>query len=660
LRGEILIVDDSLTVRMDLADALRAAGMGATPVASLAEARGALAGRRFGLVILDVMLPDGDGVQLLEEIRAAGPNADAPVMFLSSEAEVKDRVRGLARGANDYVGKPYDTEYVVARARELLRVETDGLAPEATILVIDDSPTYREEVRGWLEARGYRVAIAGSGEEGLRVAAVLRPSAIVVDGVLPGIDGRTVIRHLRLDPALRRTPCVLLTGSGDATDEILAFEAGADAYVRKDEPEDVVLARLAAATRGARERETLSPASLLGPRKVLGVDRDARFLKGLAAALGGQGYELVTATTTDAALQLLAVQPMDCVILELGLPGGDTESACERIKSAPAIRNTPVIAVAPLDDRETMIRALESGADDCVPRSTGLEAIKARVVAQIRRRQMEEETRRIREQQLLTELASAEARAARQLADVRAQLIAEVEARNNELEAFSYSVSHDLRAPLRSIDGFSAALEEYGDRLDERGRDALRRVRAATRRMGQLIEDLLHLSKVVRAELRRTRIDLSLLARAVAAELVRADPSRQVEVVIQPGLVMEGDEGLVRIVLENLFGNAFKFTARVPSARIELGYSAGERAFYLRDNGVGFDMAYAGRLFSAFQRLHRESEYPGTGIGLATVQRIIQRHGGKIWAQSEVGQGTTFFWTLALRAASDVPNGENR
>jgi DNA-binding response OmpR family regulator len=619
-----------------------------------------LSGRRFGLAILDVVLPDGDGVQLLEEIRAGGVNADVPVMFLSSEAEVKDRVRGLARGANDYVGKPYDTEYVVARARELLPPE-DGLAPQASILVIDDSLTYREEIRGWLEARGYRVATAGTGEEGLRVAALLQPSAIVVDGVLPGIDGRTVIRRVRLDPALRRTPCVLLTGSGDASDELLAFEAGADAYVRKDEPGDVVLARLAAATRGAREREaTLSSATAGGPRKVLAVDSDPPFVKQLSAALGGLGYELVTATSADAALELLAVQPMACVILELGLPGGDAERATERIKSAPAIRHTPVIALARTDDRETMIGALESGADDCVLKSAGVEAIQARAVAQIRRRQLEEETRRLREQQLRAELAASEARAARQLADVRAQLLAEVEARNNELEAFSYSVSHDLRAPLRSIDGFSAVLEEVGEGLDERGRDAVRRVRNATRRMGQLIDDLLHLAKLTRAELRRTRVDLSRLAQAVAAEVVRSDPTRQAEVRVQPGMAVEGDEGLLRIVLENLIGNAFKFTARIPVARIEVGYSSSERGYFIRDNGVGFDMAYAGRLFGAFQRLHRESDYPGTGIGLATVQRIVQRHGGKIWVESEVGRGTTFFWTLGARPGSDGAPGERR
>ncbi|HZA14484.1 MAG TPA: ATP-binding protein, partial [Myxococcaceae bacterium] len=428
------------------------------------------------------------------------------------------------------------------------------------------------------------------------------------------------------------------------------------------EPEEVVLARLAAATRGAREREeAASAAAPGGPRKVLAVDGDSQFLKQLGAALGGLGYELVTAATADTALELLAVQPMDCVLLELGVPNGDAESAAERIKSAPAIRHTPVIAVARSDDREMMISALESGADDCVLRSAGLEAIKARVMAQIRRRQLEEETRRFREQQLRAELAASEARAARQLADARAELIAEVEARNNELEAFSYSVSHDLRAPLRNIDGFSAVLEEeLGDRLDERGRDALRRVRAATRRMGQLIDDLLHLSKVTRAELHRGRVDLSRLAQAVVAEVFRGDPNREVEMAIQPAMVVEGDEGLVRIVLENLIGNAFKFTAQAAVARIEMGYSSSERAYFVRDNGVGFDMAYAGRLFSPFQRLHRESEYPGTGIGLATVQRIVQRHGGKIWVRSEVGKGTTFFWTLSARGGPQAANGERR
>ncbi len=225
----------------------------------------------------------------------------------------------------------------------------------------------------------------------------------------------------------------------------------------------------------------------------------------------------------------------------------------------------------------------------------------------------------------------------------------QLKAANQELEAFSYSVSHDLRAPLRSIDGFSQALlEDYADRFDDQGRHYLTRVRAGTQRMGELIDDLLQLSRVTRAEMRRETVDLSALADSVVADLKRTEPDRRVDVVIQPGLQTEGDASLLRIALVNLLSNAWKFTGRQPAARIELGVrdNGGERAFFVRDNGIGFDMGYAGKLFGAFQRLHGQGEFPGTGIGLATVQRIINRHGGRVWAEAAVNQGASFYFAL--------------
>jgi len=226
---------------------------------------------------------------------------------------------------------------------------------------------------------------------------------------------------------------------------------------------------------------------------------------------------------------------------------------------------------------------------------------------------------------------------------------AQLEAANKELEAFSYSVSHDLRAPLRTVDGFSQALlEDYAGKLDEEGQDHLRRVRAASQRMGQLIDDLLNLSRVTRAEISRERVDLSATARDVVKELRAADPLRQAEVVIADALVAEADPRLVRLMLTNLLGNAWKFTAKCPRARIEFGrrQQAGEEAYFVRDNGVGFDMAYAGKLFGAFQRLHGMDDFPGTGIGLATVQRIVHRHGGRVWAEAAVDAGATFYFSM--------------
>jgi PAS domain S-box-containing protein len=240
---------------------------------------------------------------------------------------------------------------------------------------------------------------------------------------------------------------------------------------------------------------------------------------------------------------------------------------------------------------------------------------------------------------------------------------AQLEAANKELEAFAYSVSHDLRAPLRGIDGFSQVLlEDYVDGLDAVGQGYLRRVRATSQRMAQLIDDLLKLSRVTRREMRCTKVDLSALARAVAAELQGAQPERQVQFAIAEGLVAEGDEGLLRVVLENLLGNAWKFTSKHPRARIEFGVTQveGQPAYFVRDDGAGFDIAYADKLFGAFQRLHATEEFEGTGVGLATVQRIIHRHGGRVWAEAEVDKGATFYFTLQGCAQDLKPGAKCR
>jgi PAS domain S-box-containing protein len=223
------------------------------------------------------------------------------------------------------------------------------------------------------------------------------------------------------------------------------------------------------------------------------------------------------------------------------------------------------------------------------------------------------------------------------------------DAANRELESFSYSVAHDLRSPLRAIDGFSQALlEDYGERLDTEGLRYLMRVREAAQRMAELIDDLLTLSRVTRSDLKRERVDLSALARTVLAGFQRLEPERDVELVIEPGLVAEADRQLAAIALDNLLGNAWKFTSKRARARIEIGAGTdGDHAgYFVRDNGAGFDMAYADKLFGVFQRLHPETDFPGTGVGLATVARITARHGGRIWARGLPGEGATFYFTL--------------
>jgi signal transduction histidine kinase len=226
---------------------------------------------------------------------------------------------------------------------------------------------------------------------------------------------------------------------------------------------------------------------------------------------------------------------------------------------------------------------------------------------------------------------------------------AELELANKELEAFSYSVSHDLRAPLRTVDGFSQVLlEDYGEKLDQTACDYLVRVRRAAQHMGALIDDMLKLARVTRAPLNSAELDLSSMGNNVIKRLQQDAPERKVKTEIADGMRCHADPGLMQVVLDNLLGNAWKYTLRTAAAQISFGYEEreGQTVYFVRDNGAGFDMRYAAKLFGAFQRLHTPEEFEGTGIGLATVQRIVKRHFGKIWAEAEVGKGAAFFFTI--------------
>jgi two-component system NtrC family sensor kinase len=659
----VLVLDDSLTVRMDLVEAFDAAGCHTIPCGTAAEAREALQSEKVDVIILDVLLPDADGVEFLREVRAMPSSAGAVVLMLSTEAQVRDRVRGMQTGADEYVGKPYVTGYVISRTQELLRarVAANATVPTVptvpTVLIIDDSATFREALRSACEGAGYQVLVAQTGDEGLRIAASQRPAAIVVDGVLPDIDGGTVIRRLRLDAALRGTPCLLLTGSDVRGAELQALDAGADGFFRKEDDVAVVLARLAALLRVRAVGTSEDTRSLLGPKKILAVDDSLTYLNELAGLLRSEGYDVVMAHSGEEALELVAAQAVDCILLDLLMPGLGGDETCRRIKAVPLVRDVPLIMLTALEDSAAMIDALSAGADDYIQKSSDFEVLTARVRAQIRRKQFEDENRRIREELLSKEIETLAARAAAELAETRAALVDELERKNQELEAFSYSVSHDLRAPLRSIDGFSQALlEDYEGRLDDTASDYLRRVRAAAQRMGELIDDLLELSQVGRAELHRDLVNLSAVAESVAADLSGRVGDRHVKFVVQPGLEVHADSRLMRAVLENLLGNAWKFTSKVQSAVVEFGAEDrdGATVYFVRDNGSGFDMKYADKLFSPFQRLHSEAEFPGTGIGLATVHRIVDRHGGRVWASGAVGQGATVSFTISSSRTGDA------
>jgi signal transduction histidine kinase len=354
------------------------------------------------------------------------------------------------------------------------------------------------------------------------------------------------------------------------------------------------------------------------PPRVLCADGNTD-MRNYVAGLLGRVYDVEVAADGEAALEAALARPPDLIVLDVMLPGRDGLELLKELRSAEPTCLIPVILLSVRAGEDAALEGLDAGADDYLVKPFSGKALMARVRSNLTLARLRKES---------------------------ADKLAEA---NKELEAFSYSVSHDLRAPLRAIDGFSKALlSDYADKLDEQGRRFLERVRNGTQRMGQLIDDLLSLSRITRTALNRERVDVTGISRKVLVELGAREPERTVELGVSDGLIGRGDPRLVTVLLENLLGNAWKFTSKQPAARIEVGSEEreGETIFVVRDNGAGFDMEYAHKLFTPFQRLHSASEFQGTGIGLATVYRVVTRHGGRIWAEAARGRGATFFFTL--------------
>jgi signal transduction histidine kinase len=384
-----------------------------------------------------------------------------------------------------------------------------------------------------------------------------------------------------------------------------------------------------------------------------------------------QGYTVIAAVNGRAAVEMARQQKPTLIISDVLMPEMDGYQLCEKIKSDPQLRDIPVILVTTLSDPHDVIRGLECRADNFIIKPYEEHHLFSRIQFVLLNREMREHdctsmgveiqfngrrhfitADRLQILNLLLSTYEAAIQRNQELTRAKNELRtanASLETANKELEAFSYSVSHDLRAPLRAINGFTnIVLDEGSEQLDENGKEMLSRVQNACHRMGQLIDDLLNLSKVSRGELIREDVDLVPIARSILADLQKIQPQRQVNIRIGEKLTANGDPRLLRVALENLLGNAWKFTSKHADASIEFASERREeeQVFFVRDNGAGFDMAHAEKLFGAFQRLHAMEDFPGTGVGLATVQRIINRHGGRIWAQSAPEQGATFYFTL--------------
>jgi signal transduction histidine kinase len=381
---------------------------------------------------------------------------------------------------------------------------------------------------------------------------------------------------------------------------------------------------------GAATLRTESTDTVLTPRaNVLVVDDNADLRRYISELLLPY-YVVTTAPDGLAALDVVRARIPDIVVSDVMMPRLDGFGLVRELRGRPETSSLPIILLSARAGEDASVEGLDTGADDYLVKPFSARELRARVRTHV------------------------------DLARARRTWIAELERTNRELDAFSYSVSHDLRAPLRAIEGFSRMLvEDYDGVLDAGGHRCVERICEGVQRMTSLIDDLLKLAQITRAPLSSDRVDLTAVARGVVKDLRLANPNRNVSVTIGDDLEARGDRSLLGVVLTNLIGNAWKYTSRVAEARIEVGRYAGEEAtFFIRDNGAGFDMAYASKLFAPFQRLHNASEFEGTGVGLATVQRVIARHGGRIWAESSSGRGATFFFSLPTHSlAASLAHG---
>jgi len=359
------------------------------------------------------------------------------------------------------------------------------------------------------------------------------------------------------------------------------------------------------------------------------VDDHAENLRTLKSILDEDGYQVFAAITGKLALNAVEKIHPDIILLDIMMPEINGYDVCIKLKNNPLTQDIPVLFISALDEPMDKVRAFEVGGIDYVSKPFDTNEILARVKTHV----------------TLFRTQS-------QLKDAYVKLrnhTDELELKNNDLEAFSYSVSHDLRAPLRRIDGYCAAiLDESFDVLDEQSQNFFNRIRSNTAHMGQLVDDLLELSRVSRSVVSRRPTNLSELSLGILQNIELHDEERHVEIKVDPNMTANCDSNLIDVLLTNLLDNAWKYTSKTRNASVEFGRKKEDNkdVFFVKDNGIGFNMQYAKRLFQPFQRMHNDSEFEGTGIGLATAHRVVKHHGGKIWADAAVDKGTTVFFTL--------------
>ena len=687
MSSSVLVIDDSLTVRMDLKSAFETGGYSCALAASLAEGRAALLESRFNLIVLDVQLPDGDGVEFLAELKAAPDTRSIPVILLSLEADVRARVRGLTTGADEYVGKPYEKGYLLSCAQELIRVARSDrtIDKPPSLLVIDPSDNFREWIEELVEPNGYRLAVGESGAQGLRLTAEIQPAAIVIDGQMAGIDGLTFISRIKSNALLREIPCVFFTGSDERGIEIRALEAGADAFMRKSEDSALLLSRLNALTH-TREanRAADSAKSLFGNKKLLGISSEPTYLRELAAQLLIEDYEMAIANSVEEALELLVVRRADCILIEAA---AIDHSFFRLMRESAEWQTTPLIILTD-DPTGNIVRdALSAGVDEFIVKSTDFAVAKAQLRNLLHRRQVADRNRRVREVQLRDETrsAAAEALVMSRLADTRARLLAELEIKNTQLVAaretavealrikseFMMNMSHEIRTPLNGIIGMTELLLDSELTADQM--EFARTVSESGNLLLNIVNDILDFTKLDEGKVVFEKIDFEMPSVLESTIELFAEKAQRkgLELMLaysrEVSTTVSGDPTRLRQVLNNLLANALKFThsgeviLRV-SMQIETPDAFVFR-FEVRDTGIGIPLAAQAGLFTPFAQADASTtrKYGGTGLGLTISKKLVEGMHGKIEIESEPGKGSLFYFTARfakpVRAQTRDSNG---
>lgn len=559
------------------------------------------------------------------------------------------------------------------------------------IMIVEDSETQVVMLRLILEDQGWDVTWASSAEDALEKLTTQVPDLVIIDYHLPGIHGDEFCRRLKMNINTRSIPTLMLTIEDGFESEKRGLESGADDYLPKHTDEDILVLRIKSLLRKSRDTSAITTVgtSLFQGSRLLAVDDSPTYLEFLAESFSEDGFAIDKAGDGREALELIKKYTYDCVLVDLVMPEIDGIQLCKEILDMRRALQEPmvVLMLTAHESKEDMTRALEAGADDFVGKSNDISIIKARLFALLRRKFIQEDNQRIFEELKHKELEVERSRIEKEAAEARAilaekleqtvgELEREIEERkrmelrikdysrelersNRELESFAYVASHDLQEPLRAISSYLQLVNKrYHDALDEKGRDFIGRAVNGAQRMQEMINDLLTYSRITTSSGSFDVVSLDKIVNRVLANLSVGIEKKQVNVTRDPMPELRCDESQVLRLFQNLLSNAIKFSRdkeEQPAVHLGVQERPADRdwLFSVKDNGIGIKEEHREQIFKIFHRLHSRSKYPGTGIGLAICQKIVERHGGTIWVESQPGEGSTFFFNIKYMESSD-------